>query len=189
MDWLAVLLRSYPYFAELEEAHAGLIDHLVQTAQPAFVEIYRASLPGYESELAELFDENLSDEEIGQAIAFFETPTGLLILETQTEINLIHWLSGIPDDPETGPNDPIMRRALLQAQRTLAELPRDEQIYIGEFYRSAAGRKLTELQPRIVELNQALAESSKEALQADMMRITGDAVEEYTQSQEQGHTR
>jgi hypothetical protein len=180
MDWLAALLQSYPYFAELEAAHPGLIEEVVEESQPAFIEIYRASLPGYEAELAALFSENLTGSEIAAANDFFDTATGQLILDTQTEINLIGWMSSLTVQEGDPRSDPIVARALQQAQRALADLSREEQLRIGEFYQSGVGRKIGQLQTAIVERARALAERNQTALQGEVMRLAEETVAEYT---------
>ncbi|MBC2778649.1 hypothetical protein [Parasphingopyxis marina] len=178
-DWLEALLQSTPYFAALEAEHRGLIEDVAEETQPIFVALYRASLPGYEAELAALFGENLTATEIVAANRFFDTETGRLILDTQTEINLIGWMSSLTVREGDPRSDPLVGRALQRAQRALSDLSRSEQLRIGEFYQSGVGRKIGQLQTAIVELARALAERNQAALQEDVMRRAEDIVAEH----------
>lgn len=173
------LRRSEPDLAELDQEFPGLLDAVGTRVRPIMVRAGRKTLPLYRADLSNLYEGNLTTEEMRQAAAFFRTPEMRAFVSTaQGNLTFEKSTAAALDQREASTSD-VQSDVRAAAQRTEEEISPAQRRKLMAFVFSPVGRKLSALNPRKQAINAKWFNYSEPGLEKEVETATIDAMIEH----------
>jgi hypothetical protein len=147
------LFGSNPDFIELEKEYPGLRAAITERARPVLIKSALRILPLYRADLAKLYGDNLTTQEMREAAAFMRSPemqafTGSL----RRNIKFKQTTASALDERDVTPTD-LKSDIRGSMGDVLADLTPQQKAKLSAFFTSPLGRKLTALNPQKLALN------------------------------------
>lgn len=147
------LFGSDPDFIELERAYPGLRGAITACARPVLMKAALRITPLYRADLAKLYGDNLTTQELREATAFFRSPE-MQAFSGSVRRNLKYRqisASAMGERDITAADVQGDIRSSMGG--IMAELTPQQQARLAAFFSSPLGRKLTSLNPQKLALN------------------------------------
>jgi hypothetical protein len=173
--------RSDPEVRALEKRYPGVIEVMLDTMAPMFVDRTLSMLPEMWDALAPIYAEELTEDELRAALAFFRSPTGAKVLmlmgeEMDFSAALTETQRGDGRISETG----LMQGSVAGVTGTLRRLSPEEAAEVRAFSLTPAGRGLARTLPRVQAVAMEFANTEDPEFEAAIQAALIPAVEAHT---------
>lgn len=157
-------MRQVPTYQVLEKQYPGIIMAIVDGSRPIIEAETRKEAPQLIDRLGTLYASYMTDDELGNALDFYGSPTGKWVIETvATNSDATAVMQKAIDDPDAKmvPDD-VTKSTINPALPTLvAGMTPDRLKATSAFVATSAGRKIKALQPQVNQISADWANAMK----------------------------
>lgn len=173
---MAGQMRKDPEFAEMEAEFPGLIDAAIIRVRPIMIRAAYKGMPAYRADLSKLYQDNLTEAELREAVVFFRSPEMQAFIAS-AQRNMKFENSARSMVAEADPSSADLRKDITSAAtQTARELPPEKLRKVEAFMESPLGRKLASLNPQRQAVNLRHFNRSDPAMEKEIEIATIEAM-------------
>jgi hypothetical protein len=149
--YLVQAMLKQPAFADMEKQYPGIMATMYQAGRPFMLEVERRNAHKVQQVLAELYQAELSINDLGAIRRFFSTGTGQKIVRGMfNPVSVKHTADVIARDPEADVSAGVLAGIQERTARQMAAtMTAEDEKNADEFLRSSAGAKMKALTPQV----------------------------------------